>query len=123
MLSHVSYRVTEEPYKIPYYTALLRALDENVEDNTDTLLGKQVLDDFWKGFQSFLDKLAWREIRLCVCIFNLVMRSFFILNACILGPFLRTLDNCTSDFGVFPACTFTVFRGCNGGIRCLAQSS
>jgi hypothetical protein len=25
-----------------------------------------VLDDFWKGFQAYLDKLAWRETRLCV---------------------------------------------------------
>ena len=41
MLSHVSYRVTEEPYKIPYYTALLRALDENVEDNTDDVRCKE----------------------------------------------------------------------------------
>lgn len=26
-----------------------------------------MLEDFWKGFQAFLDKLAWRETRLCVC--------------------------------------------------------
>jgi nuclear cap-binding protein subunit 1 len=24
------------------------------------------LEDFWKGFQGYLDQLAWREIRLCV---------------------------------------------------------
>ena len=35
-------------------------------------LGKQVLEDFWKGFQAFLDKLAWREIRFCVCLFMLL---------------------------------------------------
>lgn len=29
-------------------------------------LGKLVLEDFWKGFQGYLDKLAWRDIRLCV---------------------------------------------------------
>lgn len=29
-------------------------------------LGKQILEDFWKGFQAYLDKLMWREMRLCV---------------------------------------------------------
>jgi nuclear cap-binding protein subunit 1 len=63
--------VTEQPYKIPYYAALLRLLHdtaegENAESSTSSLLGKQVLEDFWKGFQGYLDKLAWREIRLCV---------------------------------------------------------
>jgi hypothetical protein len=36
------------------------------EDAEGVTLGRQVLDDFWKGFQSYLDKLAWRETRLCV---------------------------------------------------------
>lgn len=65
--------VTEEPFKIPYYAALLRLLHDaptGVEDALPTdgspTLGKQVLEDFWKGFQAFLDKLAWREIRFCV---------------------------------------------------------
>ncbi|PCH41554.1 hypothetical protein WOLCODRAFT_137465 [Wolfiporia cocos MD-104 SS10] len=68
--------VTEQPYKIPYYAALLRLLhdpspdapESNDADNTPSL-GKQVLEDYWKGFQAFLDKLAWREIRLCIHFF------------------------------------------------------
>lgn len=63
-------RVTEQPYKIPFYAALLRLLHEpentSVPPNTPSL-GKQILEDFWKGFQAFVDKLAWREARLCVC--------------------------------------------------------
>lgn len=65
--------VTEQPFKIPYYATLLRLLHEPVADAEDTVstdglsaLGKQVMEDFWKGFQAFLDKLAWREIRFCV---------------------------------------------------------
>ena len=61
-------RVTEEPYKIPHFASLLRALDDSHDStaSTDALMSKLVLDDFWKGFQAFLDKLAWREVRLCV---------------------------------------------------------
>lgn len=65
--------MTEQPYKIPYYAALLRLLHdptegENAESSTSSSLGKQVLEDFWKGFQGYLDKLAWRDVRLCVSI-------------------------------------------------------
>lgn len=65
--------VTEQPYKIPYYAALLRLLHEPTPQGEDVSatqpspsLGKQVLEDFWKGFQGYLDKLSWRDIRLCV---------------------------------------------------------
>lgn len=71
------YSVTEEPYKIPHYAAVVRALDEYPGSDTDTLLGKQVLDDFYKGFQGFLDKLAWREVRLCVSCLCTVLAKYF----------------------------------------------
>jgi nuclear cap-binding protein subunit 1 len=66
--------VTEEPYKAPYYTALLlllhHPLDGSLEDEShpsdSTSMGRLILEDFWKGFQTFLDKQAWRELRLCV---------------------------------------------------------
>ncbi|KAI0334935.1 cap binding protein 80-PB [Cubamyces sp. BRFM 1775] len=64
--------VTEQPFKIPYYAALLRLLhDRPVADAApgSSSFGKQVLEDFWKGFQAFLDKQAWRETRLCVHFF------------------------------------------------------
>lgn len=65
----IIYSITEQPYKIPYYTALLRLLHDPEEATTgSSSLGKQVLEDFWKGFQAFLDKLAWREARLCVSV-------------------------------------------------------
>ena len=69
------YRITEQPYKIPFYAALLYYLSiPTVDGDTGTSeerivkapLGKLILDDFWKGFQAYLDKLAWRETRLCV---------------------------------------------------------
>jgi hypothetical protein len=60
--------VTEQPYKIPFYAALIRRLYRHVgeADDTKPTLGQQILDDFWKGFQAYLDKLAWRETRYCV---------------------------------------------------------
>lgn len=61
--------VTEQPFKIPYYTALIRLLHDRPEDAADVdgpSLGRQILEDFWKGFQAYVDKLAWRETRLCV---------------------------------------------------------
>ncbi|KAK7061285.1 nuclear cap-binding protein subunit 1 [Favolaschia claudopus] len=64
--------VTEQPFKIPYYAALLRQLHNSTEDasNDDgSSLGKQILEDFWKGFQGYLDQLAWRETRLCIHFF------------------------------------------------------
>lgn len=60
--------MTEQPYKIPFYATLLRNL-YNTPDSThgDTpVLGRLILEDFWKGFQGYLDKVAWRETRLCV---------------------------------------------------------
>ena len=60
-------RVTEEPFKIPYYAALLRLLyDRPVSEEDTTPLGRLVLDEFWKAFREFLEKDAWRETRLCV---------------------------------------------------------
>ena len=58
--------VTQQPFKIPYYAALMRLLHEQPEGAEAPSLGRQILEDFWKGFQSYLDKLAWREARLCV---------------------------------------------------------
>lgn len=68
--------MTEEPYKTPYYVALLLLLHQPLDDimkeeeesqAAETMpIGKLVLDDFWKGFQAFLDKQSWRELRLCV---------------------------------------------------------
>lgn len=63
--------VTEEPYKTPYYAALLRLLHDpsDVGIPDETPLGRLILEDFWKGFQGYLDKVAWRETRLCIHFF------------------------------------------------------
>lgn len=62
------HRVTEQPYKIPFYAGLLRLLHNPSElaIGDEPPLGRLILEDFWKGFQSYLDKVAWRETRLCV---------------------------------------------------------
>jgi len=68
-------RVTEEPFKTPYYAALLVLLHQPIpetvaEDDQPAAetepIGKPVLEDFWKGFQGFLDNQSWRELRLSV---------------------------------------------------------
>jgi hypothetical protein len=94
--------VTEQPYKIPYYAALLRLLhDTEVKAGTTegTSLGKQILEDFWKGFQAFLDKLAWREARLCVSMHSKV-RSAWLKHWT--DTFLRTPDSRQSHFTRVP---------------------
>jgi nuclear cap-binding protein subunit 1 len=67
------YSVTEQPYKIPYYAALLRSLYNPPEmaESDSPVLGRQILEDFWKGFQGYLDKVAWRETRQCVSVHHL----------------------------------------------------
>ncbi|KAF8883427.1 MIF4G like-domain-containing protein [Infundibulicybe gibba] len=92
--------VTEQPYKIPYYAALLGML-HNTEDSgsDDPSLGRQVLEDFWKGFQAYLDKLAWRETRLCIQFFShLTMAGLVSADSMfsLLQSFTRVLD----EFGV-----------------------
>lgn len=73
--SPTHYSVTEQPQKIPYYAALLKILHEPpppeiASDFPEGVsLGRSLLEDFWKGFQGYLDQLAWREIRLCVSSF------------------------------------------------------
>lgn len=73
-LSKYVLSVTEEPYKTPYYAALLVLLHQPVGETMDDShaasdglpIGRAILEDFWKGFQTFLDNQAWRELRLCV---------------------------------------------------------
>jgi hypothetical protein len=92
-------RVTEQPYKIPYYAALLRLLHDpqiKAETTESSSLGKQILEDFWKGFQAFLDKLAWREARLCVSIDRLHVCPMSLTPRT--DTFLRASDNCPSHF-------------------------
>ncbi|KAF8164887.1 MIF4G like-domain-containing protein [Crassisporium funariophilum] len=95
--------VTEQPYKIPFYAALLRLLHNpsDLGGGDESPLGRLVLEDFWKGFQSYLDKVAWRETRLCIHFFahltvaNLISaESMFSL----LQSFTAVLD----EFGVSP---------------------
>jgi nuclear cap-binding protein subunit 1 len=80
------FRVTEQPYRIPFYATLLYYLSiptsnedagAGEENTTKPPLGRLILDDFWKGFQAYLDKLAWRETRLCV---RLTLLVLFVLS-------------------------------------------
>lgn len=62
-------RVTEQPYKIPYYAAVLRLLHNPQDDGVAVAgpsLGRQLLEDLWKRFHVHVDKRAWRETRLYV---------------------------------------------------------
>ncbi|KAI0773723.1 cap binding protein 80-PB [Fomes fomentarius] len=62
--------VTEQPFKIPYYAALLRLLhDRPASEGASSSLGRQVLEDLYKEYLAFTYKHAWREIRLCVQFF------------------------------------------------------
>ncbi|KII96021.1 hypothetical protein PLICRDRAFT_97224 [Plicaturopsis crispa FD-325 SS-3] len=94
--------VTEQPYKIPYYAALLRLLHEPTEvdvANGSTPIGKLILEDFWKGFQAFLDKLAWRETRLCIQFFAHLTVTKLISADSMIG----LLQSCTTVLDEFGA--------------------
>ncbi|KAI0699826.1 cap binding protein 80-PB [Cytidiella melzeri] len=97
------FAVTEQPYKIPYYATALRLLYDvpaiKLEDAEGVSLGRQILDDLWKGFQSYLDKLAWRETRLCVQFFaHLTVAR--VITAQTMYDLLRSFTAVLDEFGV-----------------------
>ncbi|KAJ7122918.1 MIF4G like-domain-containing protein [Mycena epipterygia] len=94
--------VTEQPFKIPYYVALLRRLHDSTEEMPapeGTSLGKQILEDFWKGFQAYLDKLAWRETRLCIHFFAHLTVAKLISTDSMFG-LLQSFTAVLEEFGV-----------------------
>ncbi|KAJ6567374.1 MIF4G like-domain-containing protein [Mycena vulgaris] len=94
--------VTEQPFKIPHYAALLRRLHDSTEEmpiTDDTSLGKQILEDFWKGFQAYLDKLAWRETRLCIQFFAHLTVAKLISTDSMFG-LLQSFTAVLEEFGV-----------------------
>ncbi|KAF8629608.1 hypothetical protein AX15_003350 [Amanita polypyramis BW_CC] len=91
--------VTEQPYKIPYYAALMRLLHEQQDGEEGPSLGRQILEDFWKGFQSYLDKLAWRAARLCIQFFaHLTMARVISPDSMI--SLLQSFTSVLDEFGV-----------------------
>ncbi|TCD60345.1 hypothetical protein EIP91_010329 [Steccherinum ochraceum] len=96
--------VTEEPFKIPYYATLLRVLSNNsptteTESIQGPEFGKQILEEFWKGFQTYLDQLAWREIRLCVQFFSHLVAAQVISSHSMYG-LIRAIVVVLDEFGV-----------------------
>ncbi|KAJ7163814.1 MIF4G like-domain-containing protein [Mycena crocata] len=94
--------VTEQPFKIPYYAALLRRLHDSTEEtpvSEGPSLGKQILEDFWKGFQAYLDKLAWRETRLCIHFFAHLTVAKLISTDSMFG-LLQSFTAVLEEFGV-----------------------
>ncbi|KAF9498218.1 cap binding protein 80-PB [Pleurotus eryngii] len=94
--------VTEQPYKIPYYVALLRSLYDpsDVEGPPGAPpLARQILEDFWKGFQAYLDKLSWRDTRLCIHFFaHLTVAG--IISADSMFGLLQSFTAVLDEFGV-----------------------
>ncbi|EAU80570.1 cap binding protein 80-PB [Coprinopsis cinerea okayama7 len=93
--------VTEQPYKIPHYATLLRVLHNKGDTPTEdeVPLGRLILEDFWKGFQGYVDKLAWREVRLCIHFFaHLTVAKLISADSmlALLQSFTAVLD----EFGV-----------------------
>ncbi|KAJ7067892.1 MIF4G like-domain-containing protein [Mycena amicta] len=93
--------VTEQPFKIPYYALLLRRLHDPGEDapSGGQSLGKQILEDFWKGFQSYLDQHLWRETRLCIQFFAHLTVAKLISTESMLA-LLQSLTAVLEEFGV-----------------------
>ncbi|PPQ81070.1 hypothetical protein CVT25_014533 [Psilocybe cyanescens] len=93
--------VTEQPYKIPFYAALLRLLHNTTELSIpgESSLGRVILEDFWKGFQAYLDKVEWRETRLCIHFFaHLTVAK--LVSADSMFSLLRSFTAVLDEFGV-----------------------
>ncbi|KAL0949059.1 hypothetical protein HGRIS_009157 [Hohenbuehelia grisea] len=93
--------VTEQPYKIPHYVSLLRLLYDppEIEGAEPSQLARQLLDEFWKGFQGYLDQNLWRELRLCIHFFaHLAVAKIVSAHSIVklLSSFIAVLD----EFGV-----------------------
>ncbi|KAJ3496811.1 hypothetical protein NLJ89_g10434 [Agrocybe chaxingu] len=93
--------VTEQPYKIPFYAALLRLLhnpsDHGIPDESP--VGRLVLEDFWKGFQAFVDTVSWRETRLCIHFFaHLTVAKVISVES--MFSLLRSFTAVFDEFGV-----------------------
>ncbi|KAG8900835.1 hypothetical protein FRB99_005740 [Tulasnella sp. 403] len=74
--------ITEQPYKIPFYANLITSL--YVECSRDSQSGKglpisirAVMEDFVKGFQTYLDGLKWLQLRLCAPATDEIQIHFF----------------------------------------------
>ncbi|KAF5357711.1 hypothetical protein D9758_007514 [Tetrapyrgos nigripes] len=96
---HIS--VTEQPYKIAYYAALLLRLHDipSEQNPEEPSLGRLILEEFWKGFQAYVDKLAWRETRFCIHFFAHLTAAKLVVPeslAILLQAFTAVLD----EFGV-----------------------
>ncbi|EKM59547.1 uncharacterized protein PHACADRAFT_250116 [Phanerochaete carnosa HHB-10118-sp] len=105
-ISHVSesirIAVTEQPFKIPHYATLIRLLHDRPvpgEESSTTSLGRQVLEDFWKGFQAYLDKLLWRDTRLCVHFFAHLAAAKVVSPQSIFD-LLKSFTTVLDEFGV-----------------------
>lgn len=119
--------LTEQPFKISYYAALLALLHVNNDDTGSTpqgsSLGRQVLDDLWKAFQTYLDKLAWREIRLYVSHINGARFSLIHLHCfCLQDSFLRTPDNGRHRFAPVDVRSSEGFHRCPRRVRSFSFS-
>ncbi|RXW20034.1 hypothetical protein EST38_g5825 [Candolleomyces aberdarensis] len=93
--------VTEQPFKIPYYATLLRLLHNKSDNPTDeeVPIGRLILEDFWKGFQGYVDQLAWREARLCIHFFaHLTVAK--LISADSLLALLQSFTAVLDEFGV-----------------------
>ncbi|EJU06060.1 hypothetical protein DACRYDRAFT_60601 [Dacryopinax primogenitus] len=102
----------EQPYKIAAYAALLALMvhpdrvetetlgeaDENTESNLSSG-SSGIMDDVVKGFQSSLDGLRWREIRLTIHLFAHLTRSGTISGNSLL-QLLQTFIAVLDEFGV-----------------------
>jgi hypothetical protein len=118
-------RVTEQPYKIPYYAAVLRLLHEPQDDGVAMAgpsLGRQLLEDLWKRFHVNVDKRAWRETRLYVS--ENVNRPRYVSYSIRtpIGTSVRALSHGEDHITRLHGCPSTIIYHCLRGVRSIAWS-
>ncbi|KZT62167.1 hypothetical protein CALCODRAFT_479362 [Calocera cornea HHB12733] len=102
----------EQPYKIPAYATLLALMvhpdrvdvESNGEANGDAAVdlasgSAGIMEDVVKGFQSSLDGLRWRDIRLTIHLFAHLTRAGTISSSSLL-QLLQTFTAVLDEFGV-----------------------
>lgn len=76
--------ITQQPFKIPYTAALFSLIaqhpessDDALENSAATSPAKPLFQELCKGFQTSLDRLAWRDLRLTVRYFGCIVQTLY----------------------------------------------
>jgi hypothetical protein len=95
--------ITEQPFKIPCVAALFSLIAQRPDSSDDALEtaapspAQPLFQELCKGFQTSLDRLSWRDLRLTVRFLLLlayISRSIYRYNVDAILRISRTYEDC-----------------------------